>query len=221
MRRKGSKIVGLWTLLVFILLGSLQYGCVHLKEPEKETLVTPAPASKGSLWSDDNGRAFLFQDNKAGRVGDIVTVRIDENASGSKDATTKTARDSSISTGLSSFFGLPTDNRDIGATASNSFDGSGSTTRSGQLTADITARVVELMPNGNMMIKGTRELLINNERQFITVSGIIRPEDITRDNTIFSASIADAKIEYSGRGVIFDNQSPGWLMRIFSWIWPL
>lgn len=221
MRRKGRKFTGLCTLLVFILLGSLQNGCAHLKEPVKETLVAHAPASKGSLWSDDNGRAFLFQDNKASRVGDILTVRIDENASGSKDATTKTARDSSISTGLSSFFGLPTDNRDIGATASSGFDGSGSTTRSGQLTADITARVVELMPNGNMMIKGTRELLINNERQFITVSGIVRPEDITRDNTIFSASIADAKIEYSGRGVIFDNQSPGWLMRIFNWIWPL
>jgi len=219
MCRKGNRITGIRTILVFTLLGFMQYGCAaHLKETEKETLVAPAPvpASKGSLWSDENGRAFLFQDNKAGRVGDIVTVRIDENASGSKDATTATARDSSISTGLTSFFGLPTGNRDIGATASNSFDGSGSTTRNGQLTADITARIVELMPNGNMIIKGTRELLINNERQFITVSGIVRPEDITRDNKIQSASIADAKIEYSGRGVISDNQSPGWLMRIFS-----
>lgn len=218
MEREGIKRTVLKIALVFTLLGFLLQGCASVEKKERATI--SYPISKGSLWSEENSRAFLFQDSKASRIGDIITVRIVENAKGSKDATTKTARDSSMSTGLTALFGLPTKNKDIGASTKNSFDGSGSTTRSAQLTADVTARVVDLMPNGNMMIKGTRELLINNERQFITVSGIVRPEDITRDNTILSASIADAKIEYSGRGVIFDNQSPGWLMRIFSWVWP-
>ena len=220
MYKEGIKMRGSNVLLVFILLGSYLYGCAHVQEKEKEVIVVPRLDTKGSLWSEENSRAFLFQDSKASRVGDIITVKVDENASGSKDATTKTSRDSSISTGLSSFFGLPTSNLDVGATATNTFDGSGSTTRNGSLTADITARVVDLTSNGNMVIKGTRELLINNERQFITVSGMVRPEDVARDNTVHSASIADAKIEYTGKGVIFDNQSPGWLMRIFDWVWP-
>lgn len=220
MRKEGINRTGLKIALIFILFGTLQQGCAST---EKKDIVafSSNPESKGSLWSENNSKAFLFQDSKASRVGDIITVRIVENAKGSKDATTKTARDSSIATKLNAFFGLPTANSDIGASAKNSFDGSGSTTRSGQLTADVTAKVVELMPNGNMVINGTREVLINNERQYIAISGTVRPEDISRGNTILSTFIADARIEYTGRGVIFDNQSPGWLMRIFSWIWPL
>lgn len=178
---------------------------------------------EGSLWTADQSRAFFFQDTKASHVGDIVTVRIVENAKGSKDAQTTSGRSSTIGASTSAFLGIPTNTTQklqADATFSDDFDGSGSTSRSGALTADITAVVTAVFPNGNMVIEGKREVLINSEKELISLAGVIRPEDIGPRNTILSTFIADAKIEYTGRGVINDKQRPGWLIRILDWIWP-
>lgn len=186
------------------------------------TRVDIAP-SNGSLWKENDSRSFFFLDAKAGFVGDIVTVRVIENASGSKGAKTSTARTSSIAASTASLFGLPSDHlakAGIGSDFTNSFDGDGSTSRSGSLTADVTAIVTKVYPNGNMEIAGRREVTINNEKEYLSISGIIRPEDIGPGNTVLSTVIADAKIEYSGLGVINDKQRPGWLMRLIDFIWP-
>ncbi|HDG98416.1 MAG TPA: flagellar basal body L-ring protein FlgH, partial [Desulfobacterales bacterium] len=106
------------------------------------------------------------------------------------------------------------------ASMSNSFDGSGSTSRDETMTASITARVVEVLPNGNLYIRGTRQIKVNNEVQYITLSGLIRPYDISPDNTVLSSYIADAKIEYTGKGAVSDKQRPGWLMRLLDYVWP-
>ena len=100
------------------------------------------------------------------------------------------------------------------------FDGSGTTQRSGDLTAFITTKVIEVLPNGNLKIEGTREVKVNNEKQLIILSGIIRPRDISPGNIILSTYVADAKIEYSGSGVIHDRQRPGWMTRIIDIVWP-
>jgi len=177
----------------------------------------------GSLWHGDQSRSYFFQDAKAGFIGDIVTVKIVENAKGSKDAKTKTGRSSSFSTATSAFFGTPANTLaglGAGTTFANQFDGDGATSRSGSLTAEVTAIVTAIYPNGNMAIKGRREVLINHEKEYISVKGIIRPEDVGPGNTVLSTVIADAKIEYSGLGAISDKQRPGWLMRMVDMIWP-
>ncbi len=212
--------------LSFFLLGC---GAVSKERRSPETVpsayLQPAELhrSEGSLWTADQSRTFFFQDTKASHIGDIVTVRIIENAKGSKDAQTSAGRSSTLAASTSAFLGVPTNTTQklqADATFSDAFDGSGSTSRSGALTADITAVVTAVFPNGNMAIEGKREVLINSEKELISLAGIIRPEDIGARNTILSTFIADAKIEYSGRGVLNDKQRPGWLIRILDWIWP-
>jgi flagellar L-ring protein precursor FlgH len=226
-----------WKYLLPFLLSATLFGCATslketkpLREDINKVYERPRIKYEGSLWQEDGTLSKLFMDHKAKAVGDIVTVSIVESSSASKSATTKTGRKSSISGGLESFFNLekrypgshPFFNpfSSIKGGLESNFDGSGTTTRSGKLTAYITARVTEVLPNGNLRIEGSREVTVNNEKQFITLSGIIRPEDISSDNVILSTYISDARIVYSGVGVISDRQRPGWLARIFDWIWP-
>ena len=193
-----------------------------------ENYPLPEP-SEGSLWAD-SGSTKLFVDLRAREVGDLVTVQISETQSGKLDANTKTSRDSSIEAGITDLLGymkrLEEKHNTLDRTSlfnanfKPSFDGKGSSDRSGSVVASITARVVRVLPNGNLYISGKREVRVNNETQYITVAGIIRPEDIGQDNVIQSTYIADARVEYTGKGVIADKQRPGWLMRILDHVWP-
>ena len=179
--------------------------------------------NNGSLWSEDKPQSFLFSDSRASKVGDILTVRIVESSKGNKNASTTTQKDSSISTSLSALFGIPTDTLSkgsLGAETKEKNDGSGTTSRSSQLTAVMTAKVLDVLPNGNLVIDGKREVSVNNEAQIISINGIIRPEDIGPGNTILSSYIADAKINYTGNGVISDKQRVGWFVRVIDFIWP-
>lgn len=184
------------------------------------------PVSRGSLWPADD-QVYFYSDKKALRVGDIITVRIVENAQAINTADTDLSRSSSANAGLSTFFnksrflGLFKLNQDLlNANADNQHKGSGSTTRSGQLTATMTAVVREVLPNGNLVVQGTRELLVNHEQQFITLSGIVRPQDVSRDNVVLSSQLADANITIGGLGVVADKQRSGWGTWIFDFIWP-
>ena len=188
---------------------------------------------EGSLWSEESAHSILFMDYKARRVNDIITISIVEVSSASGQANTKTGRKSSIDASITDFLGSPSDfglknlwgggngfNPKIGAATNNSFDGSGETSRKGSLTASITARVIKVLPNGNLVIRGRKEVTINNDEQIIFLRGIVRPKDISANNTVLSTYIADARIEYTGKGVINNNQQPGWLARILDKIWP-
>lgn len=170
-------------------------------------------------------------DPKARRIGDIVTVSIVESSTATNDADTKTERKSSIAAQVESFLGMekgfPTGNHpnwnpfgSIKAGMQNDYDGSGTTKRSGKMAASMTARVVGILPNGNLKIVGTREVTVNNETQLITLSGMIRPRDISPDNVILSTYIADAQISYTGDGVVNAKQRPGWLASILDVVWP-
>jgi flagellar L-ring protein precursor FlgH len=103
---------------------------------------------------------------------------------------------------------------------SSKFAGAGSTSRQENLNATITARVIDVLPNGNLLIEGRRNIKVNEEDQIIVLEGTIRSRDIAQDNTVNSIYVADARISYSGRGIISDRQSPGWLMNILDKIWP-
>jgi flagellar L-ring protein precursor FlgH len=185
-----------------------------------------ASYGSGSLWQGAGGG--LVEDFKARSRGDILTVVITETASASKEATTGTSRESKIAAGIPNLMGLETAgiskymdlSKLVNASASSTFDGSGSTTRRENLNATITARVVDVLANGNMLIEGRRNVLVNNEDQIIVLTGTVRPRDVTPDNLVNSSLIADASIAYSGKGIISDRQQPGWLMGIMDKVWP-
>ena len=186
------------------------------------------PRTPGSLWQDGNGRAYMFEDLRASRVGDIVIVQIVEEHKGSKSASTDADRESTYDGSLGgSFLGINNlmsafvDGVELNASTKNEFAGKGSTSREDTLTGTIAARVVEVLPNGDMRIMGRREVTVNSEKQTMTLSGIVRRIDLDTTNTVLSSSIAEAIIEYSGLGVVDDVQRPGWGTRILDWIIPL
>jgi flagellar L-ring protein precursor FlgH len=200
-----------------------------------EVKMQPVPVAKpyyspGSLWPGENSRNSLFADNKARYVNDIVTISVDESSSGQNKASTNTSRDTKTDAGISALLGLDTSiinaNANmggkiaVGGTSANSLKGAGDTSRGGTLTARITAKVVQVLDNGNLLLEGRRQLTLNEEDQYIVITGIVRPEDITSDNLVSSSQIADARIVYTGTGVVHDKQRPGWLTRILDWGWP-
>lgn len=184
----------------------------------------------GSLWSHRN--TSMFADHKAINVGDIVTVTISERASATKEATTTTGKTSSYSAGIPNLLGLENsdfinDSNDhidlsnlVNASVGNSFDGSGKTVRTDNLSASLTTQVVGKYPNGNLKIRGGKEVMVNNEVQIIYITGIIRPVDITAANSVDSEKILNARISYTGKGVISDKQKVGWLGRAMDAVWP-
>ncbi|RMG57746.1 MAG: flagellar basal body L-ring protein FlgH, partial [Deltaproteobacteria bacterium] len=185
-------------------------------------------AEEGSLWSQ---RASLFEDRKARRVNDLVTILVTESTKAEKTATTDAERDSSADFGVDEAFGLPLD---LGfkwkdghpfipsakGSAKSTLKGKGTTTREGSVVATITAKVVEVLPNDNLVIEGRKEVLVNNEKDILVVKGIIRPDDISDKNTVYSEQVADAQIFLVGKGVIDDKQSSGWLVRFLDKVWP-
>jgi len=214
---------------------ALSYGCASSESKAVSKLTVPAfppPKTIGSLWQEENGRAYLYEDLRAMRVGDVLTIKIVENHKGSKSADTSAERDSTVQNSLAGsaigYVGIPglrlggEARRGLGidASASNKFGGKGATNREGTLTGTISVVVTEVLPNGDLRIEGSREVTVNSEKQLMTISGIVRRVDVNTKNTVLSSAIADAKIEYSGLGVLDDVQRPGWLVRIFDWISP-
>jgi flagellar L-ring protein FlgH len=217
---------------VFAIISLLAAGCVYPQvEMPRQSFEEhiPAPQSSyanGSLWQDTS--VSLVDDYKARRRGDIVTVLVVEEASASKQANTGTKRETGISASIPNFMGLETtalkDKLDLNAlvkaNSSSSYDGSGSTSRKDILKATITARVVDVLPNGYLRIQGQRSVKVNNEEQIIVLEGVVRPKDINHENMISSAQIADARITYSGNGIVNDKQQPGWLHNFVDKVWP-
>jgi len=202
---------------------------VVIKEPLediKPSMVVSTEA--GSLWTHRVGS--MFSDRKARGVGDIVTVIISEQASATKEASTATDRSTNMSASVPNFFGLENNdfwednnidiNNLVNADFKNSFDGNGSTSRKEDLSASLTTQVVGTYPNGQLKIRGGKEVMVNNEVQIIYLTGIIRPVDITAANTVSSAKVLNARISYTGKGSVSDKQKPGWAMRTLDNIWP-
>ncbi|HOI74224.1 MAG TPA: flagellar basal body L-ring protein FlgH [Syntrophales bacterium] len=228
-------------LLACVLFGMTLTGCSLITKPDailSEPIPTPVhratpppvPAEPGSIWPGANSYNMLFTDKKAGYVNDIVTIIVEESAAGVNKGTINTSRDGKTEMGVSALLGIESsilqrnanmgEAISVGGTSSNTMKGTGDTSRGGTLQARITARVIKVFENGNLYIEGRRMLTVNAEDQYLVLSGIIRPEDITSDNTISSRYIADAKIVYTGRGVVDEKMRPGWLSRALDYVWP-
>ncbi len=191
--------------------------------------------STNSLWSDTGN---IFEDRKARHLNDLVTIIIAESLSGSGTADTDTSRASSLDVSLDELLGMNETfdihkikgikklyqggvfNPEIIGSAESDFKGSGDTNREGSLAATVTAKVIEVMPNGILVLEARKELTINDEKQILVLAGMARPDDIQSDNTILSTKLADARVFYIGDGVINDKQRPGWLVRIVDNVWP-
>ncbi|ATX82946.1 flagellar L-ring protein precursor FlgH [Mariprofundus ferrinatatus] len=194
----------------------------------------PDPSKTGSLWTGSS--PLLFTDAKAHSVGDLVTVLVLEQASATRNLGTKKSKKSSRKTDLNAAFGVldginaviaknraltPLDPK-IGMDISDasSFDGSGSTNNSDTLTASVTAVVTKVYPNGNLEITGRRQVSINHQPQALVFTGIIRPSDISSDNTIASAKVAQAMVSYGSGGELAEVAHQGWLARTLNEVWP-
>jgi len=182
-------------------------------------LAQPAAATT----ADSSWMSGLFGDLRARRVNDLVTIHVVESATAVGSADSALAKDSNASASVTSLFGLeakypgwldPSALATLGA--NTDFKGSGSTTRSGSLSAVLTARVAEVLPNGDLAVEGVRELDINGDRQIIVLTGVVRAADIGPGNVVPSTAIGQMRIRYFGRGLIKDNLNPGWLVRVLN-----
>jgi len=167
----------------------------------------------------ENASRSLFSDQKASRVGDAVTILIIESSSASNDASTEASRSSDISLNAAGQVGdnaMPTVSGGVGT--KNGFKGEGGTSSRGMLQAKISAVVQSVLPNGNLVVKGTKKITINNEDQEIRIEGVIRPSDIRPDNSVFSYNVSEAQIAFEGSGLVARSQGPGWVTKILHWL---
>ncbi|HEX7596769.1 MAG TPA: flagellar basal body L-ring protein FlgH [Polyangia bacterium] len=220
------------------MIGLLVLGCTqaHISEyvPKRrdyklpsETKGDEASASPGSLWQEGRPASLLFTDARALRVNDLVVIKIDEQADAHRSTDTNTDRSSTASAKIDAFLGLLKKlpgsldpNLNIGGGSNASFKSSGDTARSESLTATVPAMVTKVFSNGNLFVEGHRVILVNAEEHHFYISGVVRPIDIDQDNSVKSSMVADAQIEFVGRGVLSDNQKPSWLSRYLGWLWP-
>jgi flagellar L-ring protein precursor FlgH len=177
---------------------------------------TAAPAAPDFTWM-----AGLATDPRARRVNDLVTIRVIENISGAGAADSNLDKSSTATAAVTQVFGAETKapswldpSNLVGAAADTTFKGGGATSRSGELTAVVTARVIEVLPNGDLVLEGAREIDINGDRQIIVLTGVLRTADVMPGNIAVSTKIGQLRIRYFGKGLIKDNLSPGWLVRI-------
>ncbi len=171
-----------------------------------------------SLWRDGK-MGFLVVDNRATRVGDIVTVLVTENSSSDLKVDTNTKKDATVAFNLSNFFGntTPGGNKNktqLDYTGNSEQKGSGNITRTGTVTAQIPAKVIRVLPSGMLVVEGRRALVVNEETQTLAFSGTVRPEDISPDNTVASTQVADAEITIIGKGILANKQRPGFIQML-------
>ena len=202
-------------------------------QPGDDADYQPVLAPEPVPQAQNNGGIFqaahsqgLFEDFKARDVGDILTVVLSESTNAQKSASTSTDKESNLELGNLQAFGRgATLNGQPLFSASNSstrdFEGSGDSSQSNQLDGEITVTVAEVLPNGNLVVQGEKWLGINQGEEYVRFRGIVRPVDVTTDNTVLSTQVANARVYYGGSGALADSNTPGWITRFFnSPIWP-
>ena len=184
-----------------------------------EPVVEPLVAT-GSLFNTHTSND-LYSDKKALRAGDIITVKLEESTQATKAAKTETDKETDASLDpVIGLGGLPVniggDSIQFGIGSDSSFTGDSKSNQSNSLVGDISVNVMRVLPNGNLVIRGEKWLTLNTGEEFIRLEGLVRPQDVSADNTVESNRIANARIQYSGKGQTQESQSPGWLTRFFS-----
>ena len=225
------KFVPLTVRFVAVACTALAAGCsvphpLHRADyaPAMPAPVASAPGS-GAIYQPVRSLT-LFDDVKARFVGDTITIRLAERTQASKSASSTASKESSVETGFPVLLGKDiTRNGDPLLNneweSSQDFNGSGNSSQSNRLDGNITVTIHEVLPNGNLVVRGEKWLTLNQGEEFVQISGIVRPVDIATDNSVPSFKVADARITYSGRGALADANRPGLLARFFLKVWPL
>lgn len=231
--------ISLRMCLTFLCISFLG-GCVtHIKPytPKKRQYALPvahpaydAARASGSLFDPVGPGIRLTTDARAQGVNDVVVVAIDENARAQRDMNSQTSRQDSGSTAITNFLGmvakLQSEYPDFNGEAAmqfahdSAFKGQGKTSRSDRLQATVPAMVRKVLPNGNLFIEGHRVVLVNKEEHHFYISGVIRPEDIDGNGQVRSSRMADAQIEFTGRGEMTSGASKGWFSKMMNYVWP-
>jgi flagellar L-ring protein precursor FlgH len=226
---------GTFLMLILVLAGSAGTVEARDKKGKKKTppvaapQPAPQPASRpanGSLYTDDAAGLNLFTDFRARRVGDLVFVDVIETSSASVSSSAKRSRDSGTLGGLTGAVdalplpGASTVSTVLGGLGQRKYEGKGSTERKSDLRSRIAARVVEVLPNGDLRIEALKIVKINKEDERLTLSGIVRQRDLSADNAIPTTAVGDLYVELNGKGVASADNAPGWLFRLFEKITP-
>jgi flagellar L-ring protein precursor FlgH len=200
-------------------------GMIPAKDHKPEPVVArvlppPTPRTEGAIYQAGQ-QMELFADLKARRVGDVLTIVLNESTNASKNAITKTAKTTTVANSAPTLFGQSMTIKGapiLSATlnGADSFDGEGSSTQSNSLAGSLTVTVVDVQANGNLVVQGDKTLKLNQGDEFVHISGVIRTADIATNNTVTSDKLADAKISYSGKGVVDSSNRMGWLARFFN-----
>lgn len=217
---------GLRTFAVIVVLAPL-VGCAgtrgmpaeHYDLPV-EAQLAPQPASAGAIYASGQGLS-LFEDQKARRVGDVLTVLLVESTTAQKKANTATTRETSVAVPGPTLFGMPVTRGgvpilDTEFGADSSFTGGGSSSQSNALSGTLGVLVIRVLPNGNLVVRGEKQLTLNQGSETVFVEGIVRPQDIRADNSLTSDRITNARISYAGKGAMADANAAGWLTRFFN-----
>jgi flagellar L-ring protein precursor FlgH len=176
--------------------------------------------TQGSLFRDGLPASNLYTDARALRENDLVVVKVEEIADAKRSANTDITRSSHTDAVLKALMQATQQSYGLSGGVDTTFKGAGSTGRTEQLTATVPCVVKKVLTNGNLYIEGHRVVLVNNEEQHFYLSGVVRPIDIDQQNSVKSSVVAEAEVEFTGRGVISDSQRQGVLSQLFSWIWP-
>ncbi|KLJ02732.1 flagellar basal body L-ring protein FlgH [Luteimonas sp. FCS-9] len=212
-----------------IALTALLGGCVAAGDvrpypplaPIQPVVAAPAYATQGAIYQAGGGGLSLFADKRARDVGDLITIQLVESTIAQTNAATQVGKESGIAIAAPNLFGAPVTvgGREVlgaSATGTRDFDGSGRSTQSNRLQGSITVTVVQRLPNGNLVVEGSKNLRLNQGNELVQVQGIVRPADIAPDNSVPSGRVADARIVYGGRGAIAQSNAMGWLGRFFN-----
>lgn len=225
-----------WRIPACTLLIAFATGCatapptMHRGNDQRFSATAPltpvAPVfNQGAIYQPASAQS-LFEDYKARRVGDVLTVLLSEETSARKSANASASRDANVQllnptiAGRSvTSGGVPILNTDVAG--SQGFEGQGDAAQSNQLEGSITVTVADVLPNGNLLVQGEKWIRINHGEEYIRLRGIVRPVDISADNTVLSLQVADAELAYGGTGTLARSSTPGWLSRFFmSPLWP-
>jgi len=185
------------------------------------TIAYALMATATIAWATGLPRDFsLTGDRKSHLVDDVITVNVGEANNATNNAQTRTQSQSSGKVGVGGGVGLLKymPRAGMNSDLESGFNGQGNTVRQGSMNAVVSARVVEVLPNGTLRIEGSKQVVINEETEVLSVAGLVRPEDIAADNSIASGRVADAKISYSGRGTNANAEKPGYLSRFMDWL---
>lgn len=213
-----------WAMAASLLLG----GCAQIpREPlvqlpmtaRADTQARPVAPVNGAIYRTGFGAQALFEDRRPRHVGDILTIVVSENVNASKSSAANASRSGSATAELSLipkiFGGLISNTQDANAGGKNIMSAKGGANAANTFNGVITVTVVDVLPNGNLLVSGEKQMLINQGTEFIRFSGVVNPRMVSANNTVPSTQVADARIEYSAKGYIDEAQTMGWLQRIF------